>query len=212
MQQKRNPKPVEEDEEDVNEAEDEVDPDLEETDEEKEEEVRRPVRATTKKRTEGLGTKASKSKSALSQAFAAVPMTNNADDLPPATYEAILRAGVLQDADARGQSVRFNFDLCDPRFSEANNVAAWRKLLDENDEPVGGGVRTLYNDLAKLGYEKPADEDELIEILDDITNEQYGVLVKISYRKWEGNDYQTVNIVGKCDNEVVQEYRENVKF
>jgi len=186
------------------------DVDLEEGEEEVDEGEKRPVmkKLEKAKTNTNIGTKASKAKSALSAAFSSVPMTNNADDIPSGLYEAILRSAVLQDPDPRGQSIRFVFELCDPKYSEANHIASWRKMLDESGNPVSGGVRAFYQDIAKLGWGKPENEEDLIQILEDLNQEEYGVMIKVGYRKWEGNDYQTVAIMSRCDNEVVQEYRD----
>lgn len=176
-------------------------------DDDDEEEVKPKKKATL------LADKKPKKKSALAAAFASTPLSNNADDIPAGKYEAIVRDFVLQDPDAKGQSARIHFALCSPDFSESNQITQWFKLLDSDEEPVEGGIKALGASLAKLGYDMPDDEDNLEEVFQEITNEKPGVLVKVSYSKdSNGNTWQRAVIQGLCDNEVVQEYKDNVQF
>lgn len=167
--------------------------------------------AVTKK-----GSNIRKNVSPLAAAFAAVPLTNNATDIKAGTYEAIIRAIVLQDADAKGQSVRVNVELCAPEFSEANQLVDWRKIINADGDAVGGGIRALGQDLARLGYEVPTPDEDFEEnleaIFDEITKEKPGVIVKVTYQNVGGTSYQHFSIHGPCDNEVVEAYKDNVPY
>jgi hypothetical protein len=155
-------------------------------------------------------------KSALAQAFAAVPMSNNATNVKAGVYEALIRSFVLQAPDAKGQSVRINAELCGEDFSEANQLVDWRMLINKDGDPVMGGIRALGNDLARLGYEIPAVDEDFDENLEAtfeaITKEKPGVNLKVTYQHYNGVDYQHFSIQGECDNEVIQAYRENTPY
>lgn len=156
-----------------------------------------------------LGGKVAKKVSNLADVFDSVPMSNNATDVPTGKYEAIIRDVVLQEPDAKGQSARMHFELCDPDFAEANSVTTWFKILDANGEPVRGGVIALKTTLAKLGYEPAGDEIE--ECFEEITGDNPGVILSISYTP-DSNHYQRVKVDSAADNEVIQAYKDNVAY
>lgn len=155
-------------------------------------------------------------KSALAKAFAAVPMSNNATSIKAGTYEALIRSFVLQAPDAKGQSVRINAELCGEDFSEANQLVDWRMLINKDGDAVMGGIRALGNDLARLGYDVPEQDEDFDENLEAtfeaITKEKPGVLLKVTYQHANGVDYQHFSVQGPCDNEVVQAYKENTPY
>jgi hypothetical protein len=151
-------------------------------------------------------------KSALDRAFDSVPLTNNADTIPKGTYEAILAAATLQEQKENvGQSVRFNFELVDPDYSDGNKLVDWRRIIDKEGEVAEVGLRILRQELAKLGYE-PTDEAELVEVCEHITEEKPGVEIKVFYQEAKGVTYQHVNIVGPLEegNEAVEAYKDNI--
>lgn len=196
------PPPIEPDDE-------EVDVELDEEDEEAEEVEEEPPKSA--KRSTAATPPAKVGRSSLAEAFDNTSATNNADDLPPGKYEAIVKNAVLQEPDAKGQSIRMSFDLCNPDLAENNQVTTWFKLFDANGNKVDGGIRAFKGTMAKLGY-KPK-FDELDEVLAEIMEERPGVLLKVSYSKdRDGNVWQRAVVDSLCDNEVVQEYKENVVF
>jgi hypothetical protein len=140
-----------------------------------------------------------------------VAPSNNADSIPPAKYEAIIKDAVLQKPDAKGQSARFHYELCSPDFADQNSVTTWFKIFDTDGEVVAGGIRALKQTLAKLGYDPTF--DELEECFEQITEERPGVLLKISYTKDNaGNEWQRAVLEDLCDNEVVQAYKDNIPY
>lgn len=182
-----------------------VDAEVDEVDEGEEE-------AIPKKGAALLPKKATGKKNLLAAAFDRIPLTNNADEIPAGTYEAIVRDIVLQEPDNKGQSVRIHFELCNPEFKETgNSITQWFKIVDARGESVDGAIRALKAALAKLGYE-PSGE-ELEECFEQITDEKPGVLVKVSYSKDEaGNVWQRANIQGQCDNDIVMQYKDDMPY
>jgi hypothetical protein len=183
---------------------------LEEDDEEKdvdddEEETPKSIKKSSLKKKPA----AVKGGGGLADAFDSVKGFNNADDVPIGKYEAIIRDVVLQEPDAKGQSARMHFELCSDDFTDANSVTTWFKLQDTDGEPVRGGLMALKATLAKLGYDPKG--DELEAVFEEITNENPGVLIKISYTT-DSNHYQRIQVDSLCDNEVVEEYKDNVKY
>jgi hypothetical protein len=149
--------------------------------------------------------------SALADAFDSTSATGNADDLPAGKYEAIFKSGILQEPDAKGQSVRVSFELCHPDLQDNNQVTTWFKLFDASENKVEGGIRAFKGTLAKLGYK--ATFDELEDILAELTEERPGVMLKISYSKdRDGNVWQRAVVESLCDNQIVQEYKDNVPY
>jgi hypothetical protein len=65
--------------------------------------------------------------------------------------------------------------------------------------------------MAKLGY-KINDFAELEPTFEEISEEKPGVNLKISYREYKGQEYQQADIVSLCDNDVVQEYKDEVAY
>jgi hypothetical protein len=61
--------------------------------------------------------------------------------------------------------------------------------------------------LARLGYED-VKEAELPELLQQISEDKPGVIVKVSYQKVGENTYQRADIEGTCDNDVVARYKD----
>jgi hypothetical protein len=154
---------------------------------------------------------ASKQKSGLAAAFDAVPISNNAKNIPPGTYEAIIRRFVIQQPDAKGQSARIEYELCDPEFQgKENSVTGWFKLLEPDLRTPGGGMKPFKIALAKLGYE-PENSEEAEACLQEITENNPGVLIKITY---DDNypDYPRTRIESESDSEVVENYRDNVVY
>lgn len=149
---------------------------------------------------------------ALSAAFDSVPLSSSASEIAPGKYEAIVTRITLQAPDSKGRSVRANFDLCSPKFENKNQLVTWFKILENNlRTPVAGGVKALKIMLGKLGYDPRGSEME--QCFAEITNEQPGVMVNISYQ--EGNDgvtYQRIIVDGLCDNEVVEAYKDNIPY
>lgn len=197
------PRPKDIDEEE-SEAESEEREGEEEGDEEKEQ-------ATVKKGATVLKGKPAGKKSALAAAFDRIPLTNNADQIPAGTYEAIIRDIVMQEPDAKGQSVRVHFELCASEFEDGNNITSWFKIVDSEGESVDGGIRALKQSLAKLGYEVSG--VELEECFDEISKEKPGVVLKVSYAQdAQGNTWQRAAIQSTCDNEVVAAYKDNIPY
>lgn len=152
-------------------------------------------------------------KGSLEERFNAIASATgfaNAENIPPGKYEAIVSEGVYQAPDAKGQSVRLRFDLCDPDYKDQNQIAQWYRILDADNEPFVGGIKALAFQFAKLGYELTLSGIE--EDLAKITEDKPGVLVKVSYRDYQGAQYPKVNIEGLCDNDVVQEYKDSVPY
>jgi hypothetical protein len=182
-----------------------------EPDDDDEEEAPPTPKASAKPKEANVGGGNRKGGKSLAQAFDDVPMSNNADNLPPGKYEAIIKDVVMQAKDAKGQSVRMHFELCSPNLAEANSITTWFKIADADEQIVGGGIRALKQTLAKLGYE--ATFDDLEECFEQITEEKPGVLLKISYSKdAQGNEWQRAVVEDLCDNDIVAAYKDNVPY
>ena len=212
------PKPKDYDEEEE-EVEEEAEVDEEEVidEEEEEEEAAATIpfaKATTKSKLPPLPTPSKtvskKGNSPLADAFNKVKSSKGASDIPAGKYEAIIRAFVLQPPDAKGQSARVKFELCDPQFKDNNTIPQWFKLLNAQDEEVAGGIWALEQALAKLGYDISG--DELEECFEQISEENPGVIIKVSYDNVDGTRWQRAVIQGLCNNALVQEYKENQPF
>jgi hypothetical protein len=187
-------------------------PPVEEYDDEEEydddEEPTVEEKTPTKAAKKGSSTTAAKSRA---DAFDSVPASNNADNIPAGKYEAIIRSGILQEPDAKGQSVRFSFELCHPDFGDANQITTWFKLFDADGDRVDGGIRAFKGSMAKLGYEVAFDEIETQ--LEQITEEVPGIVLKVAYTNdRDGNTWQRATIESTCNNDVVQKYKDNIKY
>lgn len=162
-----------------------------------------------KKKASLLSKKGNKSKSALAAAFDSVPLSGSASDVPSGKHEAIIRQAVVQARDERGQSIRFNFELCEPEYGDANRLVKWYRVFDGEGQPVDWMINMLKNDLARMGVE--IEGDELEDTLQEITDVNPGIMLKVSYAKGsDGNTYQRLAIDSECDNDVVQAYKDNV--
>lgn len=205
VKKKLPPPPVEDEVEDEVDVEEEPGEEKEEDEEEDEEETPRPTK------------KKGKAKSALARAFAAVPLSGNSI-MKAGLYLAIVRSFILQPPDARGISVRINVELCDPEIEEADRHRVdWRKIIDADGQPVGGGIRAFANDLAHLGYEIPDIdedfEDNLQAIFDEIGKERPGINLKVfNQRGNDGTEYAHFAIQGVSEDEVIEEYKNNIPF
>jgi hypothetical protein len=178
-------------------------PVVEDDDEDDEDEA--PAKPVSKLKKKGVG-----KTSSLAKAFASVPLSNNAEEVPTGKHEAIISDFVIQDPGEKGQSARIKFELCEDEFSGKNELTAWYKLLDAELEPNEWGMRAFKTALAKLGYE-PESLDEAEEVLDEIKKDRPGVLISVSYQKGY-EDFPRIKIEGPCDNEVVEAYKDNVPF
>jgi len=149
---------------------------------------------------------------ALTAAFDSVPLSNSASEIPAGKYEGIITRVTLQNPDAKGRSVRVNFELCDPRFENKNQLVTWFKILESDlRTPVAGGVKALKIMLGKLGYDPKGSEME--QAFDEISQDQPGVMLRINYA--EGSDgivYQRIIVDGLCDNEVVETYKDKIPY
>jgi hypothetical protein len=149
----------------------------------------------------------------LAAAFDAVPASNNADDVKPGKYEAIISSVVLQDWDPKGRSVRMKFELCDPELSDQNQVTTWFKLFDADRQAFEVGTSIFKRTMAKLGYDGDDVKFKKLEkLFAEISEEQPGVIVSISYNQTTTGRWQRVNIDDLCDNDVVQAYKDNVAY
>lgn len=150
----------------------------------------------------------SKGASALANAFDNVPLTNNST-VKAGKYEAIIKEMVLQPyEEGKGQKIRIKYELCDPEYTEDNELTDWRTIVAKDGEANEVGIRLFKQELARLGYEVTF--DELEECFEQITDEKPGIMVKVSYREWQGNDFLQTSIDDLCDNDVVQEYKDTI--
>ena len=162
-----------------------------------------------------------KKKLSRAEAFNTVSVTGNADDIPSGRYEAIIRNVTLQLPDVKGQSVRWNFELCNLELGDSNKVVTWNKLFYDDNSPCVPGIQIMKQSLAKIGYTNieidPEDDDlqGLQKVFEEITDadEKVGVILEITYNKGnDGRSWQRLRIDSACDNDVVQEYRDTIKY
>ena len=155
------------------------------------------------------------------EAFNAISVSGNADQIEAGRYEAVITSVVLQEPDLKGQSIRWNFELCDPDLGENNKIVTWNKLFWADNSPCIPGIKILKVSLAKIGYEDvqidPDDEElqKLRTVAEEITDseERIGVLLNISYNKGkDGVTYQRVMIDAASDNDMVQAYRDRIPY
>lgn len=147
--------------------------------------------------------------------------SNNASDIPPGMYEAVISEAVLQEPDTKGQSVRLKFELCSPDFEGQNVLTNWFRIFDVEGEPFAGGIKSLAYNLARLGVgfdfdgltTKEEVEEHIGEVLAGITEEKPGIIAKVVNNP--GNDgriFTNVSVEKPCDNDLVQEYKDNVPY
>jgi hypothetical protein len=189
-------------EEIIDEETDEEENDEEENDEEEQEKTSKK----TKNRDEPTRSRA--------EAFNNVTVAGTSNNVKTGKYEAIIRSVVLQEMDTRGQSVRYNFDLVDPEYEENNKLVTWSKLFRGDESVVDVAVKILKRQLVRLGYkEDEINFDLLPEIFEEITNENPGVILKISYNKGnDGIEYQRIEIDDVCESEMIDDYKDRVVF
>jgi hypothetical protein len=153
-----------------------------------------------------------KDRGSLADRFNAIAksFSSNASDVPPGMYEAIIKEAVLQAPDAKGQSVRIKFELCDPEFKGQNQITNWFRVINEEGEPVQGAIHSLAYNFAKLGYD--LDWNELENTLAEITEEKPGIIAKVTVSQGTQRVFTNVSIEKTCDNDVVQEYKDNIPY
>jgi hypothetical protein len=192
------------DEEEVDEEEI-IDEDEDEVDEEEEEKTNKKTKSRDEEQ---------KPTRSRAEAFNTVTVAGTSNNVKTGKYEAVIRSVVLQEMDTRGQSVRYNFDLVDPEYEENNKLVTWSKLFRGDESVVDVAVRILKRQLVKLGYkEDEINFDLLPEIFEEITNENPGVILKISYNKGnDGIEYQRIEIDDVCESEMIDDYKDRVVF
>jgi hypothetical protein len=109
------------------------------------------------------------------------------------------------------------YALVDPQYGEKNKVQGWFGLVDEGGDP-GKGLRWFKLALSKLGYDTEemdaAEEDTAAlyeQALEEISEEQPGVLIKISYNA-DYPDSPNVRLEDVSDSELIEAYKDNVPF
>jgi hypothetical protein len=135
------------------------------------------------------------------------PGGKTASDIPPGRYEAVLMGAILQDPTESGQSLRLNFELCTDEFND-NSVPTWFKFYRGDGSINEFAIGLWKTTLARLGYQD-VKESELPDLLEQITADRPGVIVKISYQNVKGTNYQRVEVEGPCDNATVAAYKES---
>lgn len=149
-------------------------------------------------------------KGSLDHVMKNVSLSGDAKDVPTGTHEAIITEFVLQQPDSKGRSARIKFELCDPEFpSGRNELVTWFKLLEDDlITEVTGGVKALKMALARLGYDEPESEKELVRDLQKISKEQPGVVIKVSY----DGQWRRIRIEDTSESEVVTNYKDNIPY
>jgi hypothetical protein len=133
-------------------------------------------------------------------------------DVPPGRYHAVINEFVVQEADARGQSVRAKFDLAGEDYRDTAPIVTWYKIFDDRERIVDWSVRNFKIALAKLGYENVPFR-KLPMLLAEITDEHPGVMLRISYRKdGNGTTWQRVEVEGPCDDDVIRELKASIPY
>jgi hypothetical protein len=136
------------------------------------------------------------------------PGGGNANDIPPGRYEAILLGAILQEPTENGQSLRLNFKLCTEDLV-TNEVPTWFKFY-RGDGSINEFAISLWKTaLVRLGY-KDVKEEDLPELLEQLSEDRPGAVIKISYQTVKGyaNPLQRVEVEGPCDNDVIASYRD----
>jgi hypothetical protein len=129
-----------------------------------------------------------------------------ADDVPPGRYTAIISGAILQDMNENGQSLRLVFDLCDDAVA-GTEVPTWFKFYRADGTINEFAIGLWKTTLAKLGYQD-VKEAELPELLEQVTVDRPGVIVKVSYQNVQGRIYPRVDVEGLCDNDIVAAYKD----
>lgn len=167
------------------------------------------------KRVETRNAGGSNPKSSQAAKFDSVKPSSRADNIPAGKYEAVIKSIGWQKPDGRGQSIRVNYDLCNPEFGNSNQVAGWFRIFDANGDEVPVGIQIFKAAMIRLGYEEPS-FDDLEPLFEEINNDNPGVLLNITYsdpsKSKDGRRFQQPNIDSQCDNDVVQEYKDNVAY
>jgi hypothetical protein len=132
------------------------------------------------------------------------------EKLTPGKYEAIISEAVLQPADAKGQSVRLAFSLCNPEYSDQKSIPQWFKIYDAEGQLFEVGIRMLAQGLARIG--RKLTFDDLEEILAELNESKPGVIIKVSYTQGIGRVFTNAPIDGPCDNDMVQAYKDDVAY
>lgn len=162
------------------------------------------------KRKAGLGSK--KGKSALAKAFDSVPLSNSAENIPAGKHECIIReARVHPFNEERGQNITFKYEFCaDPHTGK--QMTQWFKILDANNQPVDWMIDALHQSLVKMGIDITG--EQLEDTIQEINDEHPGILLKLTYvvSTKDGNTYPRFNIQGQCNNDVVEAYKDNVRY
>jgi len=137
------------------------------------------------------------------------PGGGNANDIPPGRYEAILLSAVLQEPNENGQSLRLNFQLCNDDLP-TTDLPTWFKFYRADNSINEFAVGLWKSTLARLGYQDVKEAD-LPELLDQIGQDQPGVIVKVSYQTPKGytTTFQRVDVEATCDNDVIAAWRDN---
>jgi hypothetical protein len=143
-----------------------------------------------------------------------ISASSGAKNVPSGRYPAVVNEIVLQEADARGQSVRAKFDLAvaDEDYRDNAPIVTWYKIFDDRERIVDWSVRNFKIALAKLGYENVPFR-KLPMLLAEITDEHPGVMLRISYRKdGNGTTWQRVEVEGRCDDDVIRELKASIPY
>jgi hypothetical protein len=171
--------------------------------------------SSTNKFKKKFGAKKVSKHGSLAGAFKKIPMSNNAEDVPPGPHDAIITEFVLQDQTEKGQSARLKFALCEEEFEGKNELTTWFKLLGtktDPEEPNEWGIKNFKTNLARLGYEPDDMElDEIEELLKEITKERPGVIISVTYQAGF-EDFPRIKIEGESDSEVIQAYKDSIPY
>jgi hypothetical protein len=192
------------------------DVDADEIDEEEVDEETPPPKSKksspSRKRDEDESDEESDEDESLAAAFDSVPTSSNADSVKAGKYEAIVSGVVLQDWDPKGRSIRMKFELCSPDFEGQNHLTKWFKIFDKDRAIQEVGTSIFKQTLARLGYDVPK-FNKIKRVLEAINEDRPGVIVKISYTEDKsGNTWQQIVVEGTCDNDVIQEYKDNIPY
>ena len=163
-----------------------------------------------------VGAGSGPAKGSLGAVFRSVPLNSNAKNIPEGLHEAVLTRFVIQQPNTKGQKAMAEYALVNPDFGEKNKVQGWFGIMDEKGE-AAKGLYWFKIALSKLGYDtdkfdEEEDPTDLYEqALEEITDEQPGVLIKISYNA-DYPDSPNVRLEDQADSQLIQEYKDNVPF
>jgi hypothetical protein len=143
------------------------------------------------------------------QGYDSIKPGSSSSEIPQGRYEAIVRGVTMQEPNDHGQSIRVNFEICSDAFA-GTSVPTWFKIYQPDGTIVPFAVELWKRMLARLGYEDVL-ESELPQLLDQISADMPGAVIKVSYQKSkkDGNTYQRVEVDQPCDNAVIQRYKED---